>query len=33
MSSPQEQFTELTRGTQENFKTMWQQWSERSTSC
>ena len=31
MSSPQEQFTELTRRTQENFKTMWQQWSERST--
>ena len=31
MSSPQEQFAELTRRTQENFKTMWQQWSERST--
>ena len=30
MSSPQEQFTELTRRTQENFKTMWQQWTERS---
>ena len=29
MSSPQEQFAELTRRTQENFKTMWQQWSER----
>jgi methyl-accepting chemotaxis protein len=31
MPSPQEQFAELTRRTQENFKTMWQQWSERST--
>jgi hypothetical protein len=31
MSSPQEQFTELTRRTQENFKNLWQQWSERST--
>ena len=31
MSNPQEQFAELTRRTQENFKTMWQQWSERST--
>ena len=31
MSSPQEQFAELTRRTQENFKSMWQQWSERST--
>jgi hypothetical protein len=31
MSSPQEQFAELTRRTQENFKIMWQQWSERST--
>ena len=30
MSSPQEQFAELTRRTQENFKTMWQQWTERS---
>ncbi len=30
MSSPQEQFGELTRRTQENFKTMWQQWTERS---
>ena len=30
MSSPQEQFSELTRRTQENFKTMWQQWTERS---
>lgn len=31
MSSPQEQFAELTRRTQENFKHLWQQWSERST--
>jgi len=31
MSSPQEQLTELTRRTQENFKNLWQQWSERST--
>ena len=31
MSSPQEQFGELTRRTQENFKNLWQQWSERST--
>ena len=31
MSNPQEQFTELTRRTQENFKNLWQQWSERST--
>ena len=31
MSSPQEQFSELTRRTQENFKNLWQQWSERST--
>ena len=31
MSSPQEQFAELTRRTQENFKNLWQQWSERST--
>jgi len=30
MSSPQEQFSELTRRTQENFKTLWQQWTERS---
>jgi hypothetical protein len=29
MSSPQEQFAELTRRTQENFKTMWQQWTAR----
>ena len=31
MSSPQEQFAELSRRTQENFKNLWQQWSERST--
>jgi hypothetical protein len=31
MSSPQEQFTELTRRTQENFKNLWQQWNQRST--
>ena len=31
MTNPQEQFTELTRRTQENFKNLWQQWSERST--
>jgi hypothetical protein len=31
MSGPQEQFAELTRRTQENFKNLWQQWSERST--
>ncbi len=31
MSSPQEQFAELTRRTQENFKNLWQQWSERSS--
>jgi|1186.fasta_scaffold567366_2 hypothetical protein len=31
MSSPQDQFTELTHRTQENFKNLWQQWSERST--
>ena len=31
MSNPQEQFAELTRRTQENFKNLWQQWSERST--
>jgi hypothetical protein len=30
MSNPQEQFAELTRRTQENFKNLWQQWSERS---
>ena len=31
MSSAQEQFAELSRRTQENFKNLWQQWSERST--
>jgi hypothetical protein len=31
MSSPQEQFTELTRRTQEGFKHLWQQWSEKGT--
>ncbi len=31
MSSPQEQFTELTRRTQENFKHLWEQWSQRSS--
>ena len=31
MSSPQEQFAELSRRTQENFKNLWQQWNERST--
>ena len=30
MSSPQEQFSELTRRTQENFKHLWEQWSQRS---
>jgi hypothetical protein len=30
MTSPQEQFTELTRRTQENFKNLWEQWSQRS---
>jgi len=30
MTSPQEQFTELTRRTQEGFKHLWQQWSEKS---
>jgi len=30
MSSPQEQFTELTHRTQENFKHLWEQWSQRS---
>ena len=28
MTNPQEQFTELTRRTQEGFKHLWQQWSE-----
>jgi hypothetical protein len=31
MSGPQEQFAELTRRTQENFKHLWEQWSQRST--
>ncbi len=31
MSSPQEQFTELTHRTQEGFKNLWQQWSEKGT--
>jgi hypothetical protein len=31
MTNPQDQFGELTRRTQENFKNLWQQWSERST--
>ncbi len=31
MTSPQEQFTELTRRTQENFKHLWEQWSQRSS--
>ena len=30
MSNPQEQFTELTRRTQDNFKNLWEQWSQRS---
>ena len=29
-SNPQEQFGELTRRTQENFKHLWEQWSHRS---
>ena len=31
MTSPQEQFAELTRRTQENFKHLWEQWSQRSS--
>jgi hypothetical protein len=31
MSNPQEQFGELSRRTQESFRSMWQQWSDRST--
>ena len=31
MSNPQEQLTELTRRTQENFKHLWEQWSQRSS--
>jgi hypothetical protein len=30
MTNPQEQFTELTRRTQDNFKHLWEQWSQRS---
>jgi hypothetical protein len=30
MTNPQEQFAELTRRTQENFKHLWEQWSSRS---
>ena len=30
MSNPQEQLTELTRRTQENFKHLWEQWTHRS---
>ena len=30
MSNPQEQFSELTRRTQENFKHLWEQWTQRS---
>ena len=31
MTSPQEQFTELTRRTQEGFTNLWQQWSEKGS--
>jgi hypothetical protein len=31
MTSSQEQLTELTRRTQDSFKHLWQQWSEKST--
>ena len=31
MTSPQEQFNELTRRTQEGFKNLWQQWSEKGS--
>jgi hypothetical protein len=31
MTNPQDQFGELTRRTQENFKHLWEQWSQRST--
>jgi hypothetical protein len=31
MTSSQEQLSELTRRTQENFKNLWQQWSEKSS--
>jgi len=30
MTNPQEQFGELTRRTQENFRHLWEQWSQRS---
>jgi hypothetical protein len=30
MTSPQDQIAELTRRTQENFKHLWEQWSQRS---
>ena len=30
MTSPQDQFAELTRRTQDNFKHLWEQWSQRS---
>jgi len=30
MTNPQEQLAELTRRTQENFKHLWEQWSQRS---
>jgi hypothetical protein len=31
MTRPQEQFAELARRTQENFKQLWEQWNHRST--
>jgi hypothetical protein len=31
MTTPQDQFAELTRRTQENFKHLWEQWSQRSS--
>src|SRR5690348_2459422 len=31
MTTPQEQFADLTRRTQENFKHLWEQWSHRSS--
>jgi hypothetical protein len=31
MTRPQEQFAELARRTQENFKHLWEQWNQRST--
>ena len=30
MTNPQDQFGELTRRTQENFKHLWEQWTQRS---